>query len=329
MRNQMVINWGITDDLEAQVRYEPNACKGYVIDISLGCPHGCVYCLFSPLELMVYKLKNPNYKGMVLPLKLDRFLATEKFPPAVYMCYASDPLGNSQLAKNTLTMLKKFMSHSVHVFFISKGTFTDELLEQISQKPQLMHIQVGITNCNDRRNRIVEPGAPSYDRRIENLRRLAAIKELGNLAVRIDPLLPLIDDKTENIEKIINDAVEFGVREAIMGYLIITKDMREKLKHNDFTRESANKLTEKTLTISKQELFSLPFEEKIEKLYEFNELCSTKGIAMSVCGCKDEKLKKTELEWICHPFNRSRREEIFKQSDGSSKYTAEVSHLKS
>lgn len=53
MKEDNKINWGISKDLQADIRYEPNACKGFVMDLSLGCPHHCTYCLFSPLELRV------------------------------------------------------------------------------------------------------------------------------------------------------------------------------------------------------------------------------------------------------------------------------------
>lgn len=79
MKEDNKINWGISKDLQADIRYEPNACKGFVMDLSLGCPHHCTYCLFSPLELRVYKLQNPGYKGNVLPLKLDNFLKERNF----------------------------------------------------------------------------------------------------------------------------------------------------------------------------------------------------------------------------------------------------------
>lgn len=39
-------------------------------------------------------------------------------------------------------------------------------------------------------------------------------------------------------------------------------------------------------------------------------MCREMGIKLAVCGCKDERLKETDIEWICHPFNRKRREEL-------------------
>ena len=96
MKEDNKINWGISKDLQADIRYEPNACKGFVMDLSLGCPHHCTYCLFSPLELRVYKLQNPGYKGNVLPLKLDNFLKRKEFPPSVYLCYCKCTIYNKR-----------------------------------------------------------------------------------------------------------------------------------------------------------------------------------------------------------------------------------------
>jgi DNA repair photolyase len=321
------INYGISEDLQADIRYEPNACKGYVMDISLGCPHHCIYCLFSPLEILVYKLKNPGYKDDILLLKLDNFLAREDFPPAVYMCYSSDPLGNPAMIQSTIAILKKLFSHNVSVLFISKAVFTDEIIKVIRQRPDLMEIQVGITSCSDQRNKIVEPGAPPYEKRLENLKKLSEIKGLSSLTVRIDPMLPLIDDTDENIQKLLDDVSRLGVKEAVMGYVILTKSMREGMKRNEFLKSSAAALTEQTETISEQELFSIPFAEKEKKFYRFQEMCKTRGLKMAVCSCKDKKLKNTTLEWICHPFNRKRREELA-EKQGESNYVLEADHLK-
>lgn len=111
MENEKKITWGITKDLQTDIRYEPNACRGFVMDLSLGCPHRCSYCLFSPLELRVYKLQNPDYKGGTLTLKLDKFLKRQEFPPSVYLCYSSDPLGNEEIKESAKIVLKKLFKH--------------------------------------------------------------------------------------------------------------------------------------------------------------------------------------------------------------------------
>jgi len=324
MNRENKIIWGISEDLQARLRYEPNACKGYVMDISLGCPNRCVYCLFSPLEIMVYRLKNPSYQGSVLPLKLDEVLSQDQFPPFVYMCYSSDPLGNQDLTRSSITILKKFFECNVEVLFISKGIYTDELIDIIGTRPDLMHIQVGIRNFDDRKNKIIEPGAPPYQQRLHSLQKLISIKGLANLSVRIDPLLPLIDDTEENIGRIIDDVSSLGVKEAIVGYVIVTREIKEKLRRMELTGNSAETFTEKTKTISEQELFSLPFEEKVKKLSQIEGWIRSRGVRMKTCACKDDRLKQTSMDWICHPFDRAKREELMKKSG----YELEVDHLK-
>lgn len=308
--NENKVNWGISKDLQADIRYEPNACKGYVMDLSLGCPHHCSYCLFSPLELKVYKLQNPNYKGNVLPLKLDNFLARTIFPPSLYLCYSSDPLGNDEIRESAKIVLKKLFEHNVNVLFITKGIFDDSIIDIIRMRPDLMNIQVDVSSCNDKRNQIVEPGAPTYKERLENIRKLTKIKNLASLVVRLDPLLPDIDDTEENIRHILKDVSELGVKEAVAGYIILTNRFKKSWENNDITKVATKLLTEVTPTISQQELFSLPFDIKMERLGHIQKICAEYGVKMSVCGCKDERFKKTDIEWICHPFNRKRREEM-------------------
>ena len=299
------INFGIRKDLQADVRYEPNACNGYVMDISLGCAHHCLYCIFSPLEKKVYRLFNAKYKNQVIPLKLDIFLDRTEFPPVVYLCYSSDPLAGTEMIESTKTVLKKLFAHNVSVFFITKGVFTDDLLEIIATRPDLMAIQVGITNHDNLRNSIIEPGVPSYEKRLENFRKLSAIKGFKELSVRIDPMFPGIDDTPENISRIIDDTRSYGVTKAVLGYVILNERLREILKQNSFLRPSVEAVSEKTPTISNRSIFSFPLEEKIRRLNSFQELCRKKKVTMSVCGCKDERLKNHDFPWICHPFKKS------------------------
>jgi len=297
------ISFGIRRDLQADIRYEPNACKGYVLDLTLGCPHNCIYCIFSPLEKKIYKLLNPYYKGQVIPLKLDLFLARKEYPPVVYLCYSSDPLAK-QARESTKIVLKRLFSHNVSILFLTKGLFTDDVLEVISLRPELMHIQIGITNSDRKRNKIIEPGAPSYEDRLNNFKKLLNIKGIGSLTARIDPLFPLIDDTLENITRIIGDVSALGVKEAVFGYVILTEGMRENLKRNKYLRESVSALTEKTPTISNRTLYSFPFEKKVKNLYLFQDICLERGVTMATCGCKDKRLKELSIPYICHPFYR-------------------------
>lgn len=325
MKNVKKLNWGISKDLQADIRYEPNACKGYVMDLSLGCPHHCVYCLFSPLELSIYKLQNPDYKGDVLTLKLDEFLRRTEFPPSVYLCYSSDPLGNDEIKNSTKIVLKKLFENNVNVLFISKGVFDDSLIDIIKLRPDLMNIQVDVSSCDDIRNQIIEPGAPTYKDRIKNIEKLSKIDGLASLVVRMDPLLPDIDDKDENIIGVLKDIKCLGVKEIVAGYIILTKNMKISWEKNEFLKVATKAFTEKTPTISQQELYSIPFKEKVERLNHIQGICNNMGINLSVCGCKDERLKKTNIEWICHPFNRNRREELNKYV--TSDMTMETDHL--
>lgn len=298
------IHFGIREDLEADVRHEPNACDGYVLDLSLGCTHRCIYCIFSPLEKKVFRLLNPAYRGQVIPLKLGRFMTRKQFPPIVYMCYASDPLAGPQMIESTKIVLKRLFEHNVSVFFITKGVFPDELLDIIAIRPDLMEIQVGLANRNPKRNRIIEPGVPTYEKRLGNFTKLTQIQGIGSLIARLDPLFPEIDDDPEDIAAILADVSGLGVKEAVFGYVILTEDLREKLKKLPFLEASMEALSEKTPTISKRPLYSFPFDEKVKKFSEFNTLCREYGISMAACGCKDERLKSLSMEWVCHPFRR-------------------------
>lgn len=312
LKSNKTINWGISKELQADIRYEPNACKGYVMDLSLGCPHHCKYCLFSTLELKAYKLQNPNYTGGVINFKLDKFLKRTIFPPSVYLSYSSDPLGDDISKESTKVVLKKLFENNVNVLFITKGLFDDSLLNVIQLRPDLMNIQIDISSCNQGRNKVIESGAPTYEQRIGNILKLAKINGLPPVVVRMDPLLPDIDDTEENIEHVFKDITKVGIREVVVGYVILPKSFVKSWYNGSFTNKVAKLLTEETPTISGEKLYSIPFDKKLERINKIQKIGTKYGIKVSVCGCKDERFKKCDLEWICHPFNRSRRQELNK-----------------
>lgn len=315
------IIWGVSKDLQADVRYEPNACEGYTMDVSIGCPHHCVYCIFSLLEQKVYKLQNPKYDGSSIPMQLDNFMKRVDFPPALYLCYSSDPFGNERIADVSETVIRKLIDNNVNIMISTKGRLTRGVLDAMRIKPELIHFQMGMTSADDERNRIVEPGAPLFEERLECLKKVQEIPGIAKIGVRIDPMLPGIDDTDESIDKILSSID--GVENVVVSYVILTLGMRELWMKHDYLAKSATLLTEKTSTISERELYSLPFEQKLENLHRFRDLCLTHGKYMSTCGCKDERMKTTDLEWVCHPFNKSKRQEYI---DNTS-YTVEISHF--
>lgn len=318
--NEKKLNYGIRKDLKADIRYEPNACKGYVLDVSLGCPHHCIYCLFAPLENRVYRFMNPQYTDSVLPLDMELLRNRKEFPPAVYMCYSSDPLGNEQLIKLTLEAMDILFKNNVSILFITKGIFTDDVIEKIKERPDLLNIQIDVSSADSYRNLRIEPHAPTYEQRLENIRKLQEIKGLGSLSVRMDPLLPNLDDTDENLRVVLKDVSALGIKEIMTGYLILTRNMRNAWLKDSYLAPIAEIMTETTPTISEQELFSIEYDEKVRRLSYMQEICAEYDVKMSVCGCKDERYKKSCFEWICHPYNRKKRMELEKNSSMALEY---------
>lgn len=306
------LNYGITMDLMADIREEDNACNGFTMDVSLGCPHHCVYCIFSQLEQKVYKLQNPKYNGSTIPMCLDKFMQRTDFPPVVYMCYSSDPFGNEEINRVSSAAIRKLVENNVHVFISTKGRLSDEAIETLKIRPELIHFQMGIASHDDARNKIVEPGAPCFEERLEWLHRVEEIKNIGDITVRMDPLLPGIDDNEDNIRKVLSKIG--SVENVVIGYVIMTSNMRNTWSKVDFLAKSASLLTERVNTVSGNELYSIPFDDKVEKLTRFREICKEYGKIMRTCGCKDERLKQTNLDWICHPFTKKVREELISNS---------------
>lgn len=301
--------FGIRSDLQAQLRHEPNACGGWVLDFTLGCSHACIYCLFSELEQKMFRLMHPGYHGQTMAFKIDEFLAQEKLPPVVYLSYSSDPM--QPLAVKAATVaISRLIEKRVKIFLVTKGRIAPAVRTMIAQEPGSFAIQIGVTNWSRERNKAIEPGVPLYEDRLLDLRDLAGQPGLRALEARIDPMFPGIDDTDENLTRVLDDLAGAGVRSAVVSYLIANEALRAELLENDHVRASLEQLSEKVETISKRVLYSVPRERKLARMKQIQEMCAARGIAMRTCGCKDTQLKTTDFAWICHPYRK-------KGADGS------------
>lgn len=202
------------------------------------CPFGCRYCYANAYKSSLYtafydnsktiglRHCNPNYykQEMDKMLKYRSFNRGEKqnlfgidkaFALEIPMRMGirfEDFLPKERKEGISLTMLQYLKDIEYPVMINSKSDLPaeDAYVRALSENKAGAAIHITLISSNNDVLKKLEPGAPSYDRRI------AAMKVLSNAGVRvvarIEPYLFLLTDDKAEVEKYINDVWEAGVR---------------------------------------------------------------------------------------------------------------------
>ncbi|QVK21617.1 radical SAM protein [Mycoplasmatota bacterium] len=200
----------------------------YNMNIYRGCHHGCIYC---DSRSDVYQIKNfdevktkKNVKQ-----KLESELITKKKTGIIGMGAMSDPYNKFEselgLTRESLKLIDKY-GFGVNIVTKSDLIVRDlDILKRI-QKHSSVIVCMTITTYDDELAKIIEPGAPTTTARFKALEELVKCDIYSGITLM--PILPKINDNTENIEKIIKKAGEIGAEFISPFYgLTLRKGQRE------------------------------------------------------------------------------------------------------
>ena len=285
--------------MQAEIQYQDGACHSYSLDLTIGCSHSCIYCYFSAFQMAAYRQAHRDQKGEVVVLQTSELLAASKYPAQIYLSNSTDPF-SPQASGATHEVLSYLLPKGVQFFILTKGIIPDQTIGLLDQYGSQVSVQVGITNLSTERNRLIEPGVPSASRRLGLLSKLNETN-IAVVAARMDPLFPLIDDEDHELDALTSAIAQTGTKNVVASYVLLTATMIRHLAQVPSASPAMAKLTEKTPTISSNDLYSVPLAYKIERLTHIRRLCINQDIKCNTCACKDRRLALTELPFICHP----------------------------
>lgn len=189
------------------------------INITQGCALGCTYC---------YIQGYPGYPGperVVLfentaTLVQEELNRKRRLPRRVYFSSSSDPFqflpGVQEVTFQTMSVL---LGAGVEVSFLTKGFVGDRFIRLFAKTPKRVFAQVGITTLNSELWKRFEPRTAPPQRRIELLRSLG---DIGVQATaRLDPLIPAVTDREENIGPLFECLGAANIRHAAASYLFL------------------------------------------------------------------------------------------------------------
>ncbi len=182
------------------------------MNIYRGCTHGCIYC---DSRSKCYQFKHPFEDIEVkrnAPQLLEKALKSKRRKCMIGTGAMSDPYMHCEKELGLTRRCLEIIRH--YGFGLAIQTKSDlilrdiDLLDEINRLAKCV-VQMTLTTYDDELCRILEPNVCNTRRRIEVLEEMQ--KRGIPTVVWITPILPFINDTTENLTAILNECVRVGV----------------------------------------------------------------------------------------------------------------------
>ena len=203
--------------------------KGYTLNVYQGCQHRCGYCYatyeWSPefYDKIYAKSNAPeilesqlnSWKSKVIdPVMISS--ATDAYQPAEL---------KFELTRKCVGILQKY---HVPYYIFTKSTLISRDIQLHQQCKDNCFLVWSITTCNENIRRIVEPGTPPASAMFKTIKRFS---DAGiRCAVNIDPIIPLITDSMNDLDLILDNCLNSGVRYIFGATLRLRADIWERMK---------------------------------------------------------------------------------------------------
>jgi len=237
-----------------------------------GCDHGCVYCYASSY---IPKFSDCRPKKELIP-RLRKEAAKLK-GEIVSMSNSSDPYPNIEektgLTRNCLEILSQ---STCKIQIITKSSLVTRDVDLLQKVPSI--VSLTITTDDDNIGKLMEPHAPQPSERLKTVKTL--ITNNIPTTVRIDPIIPFINDNTESL---IAKLALTGVKHVTCSTYKVKQDNWKRLN------QAFPKITEKLrpLYFQKGEKIGgytyLPKATRLQLMKKIRETAQKHGMKFGTC----------------------------------------------
>jgi DNA repair photolyase len=201
-----------------------------------GCEHGCIYCFARPTHAYLGLSPGLDFESKLFmkpnaPELLERELSARSYVPrTIAIGTNTDPYQPIERRYAIMRRILKVLEQAGHpVGIVTKSNLVTRDIDILSRlaRRKLVRVGISVTTLDAKLARVMEPRAPTPERRLEALRELAAAGI--PTTVMVAPVIPAINDA--DIERILEAAAACGVEAA--GYVLL----RLPLEVRDLFRE--------------------------------------------------------------------------------------------
>ena len=237
-----------------------------------GCDHACVYCYASSYIPKFFDCR-PK-KNLISRLKKE---AVKLKGEIISISNSSDPYPNLEaetgLTRKCLEILSR---QNCRIQIITKSDLVVRDVDLLRKVPSM--VSLTITTDNDVTARVIEPNAPLPSKRLKAIEKL--VEEDVPVSVRIDPVIPLVND---NSEKLVETLASLGVKHVTASTYKVKPDNWQRLSI------ALPKIAEKLrpLYFEKGERIGgyvyLPRDLRVKLLREIRILAKRRGLKFGTC----------------------------------------------
>ncbi len=255
------------------------------MNIYRGCTHGCIYCdSRSKCYRFTHSFEDIEVKRNA-PELLEAALRSKRKKCMIGTGAMSDPYMHCEeelgLTRKCLQIIRD------NEFGLAIQTKSDRILRDIDLLDEINSVakcvvQITLTTYDDKLCSILEPNVCNTKRRIEVLE---IMKERGiPTIVWLTPILPFINDTTENITAIINECVRTGVKGIIDFGMGLTLREGDREYYYEALDEHFPGMKERYIT-QYGNAYELPSPNAGELTKCFKSICKDNGIMSSPDEC--------------------------------------------
>ena len=193
--------------------YKTILSGSYGMNLYRGCTHGCIYCdSRSACYRMNHDFEDIEVKANSIQI-LEQQLKRKRNPRMVAtgaMCDPYIPLEDElKITRGSLELIDKY-GFGVAIQTKSNRIMRDiELLQKINEKTKAV-VEITLTTFDEELCRIIEPNVSST---VERFEVLMSMKEEGiPTVVWLSPILPFINDTSENLYGILDYCIKANVK---------------------------------------------------------------------------------------------------------------------
>lgn len=266
-------------------------CVGEVqtLNVARGCAGACVFCYArsypgapEPGNLLVYA-DLPS----LLRHEIDSSRRKTPSPPYVVLSTATDGfLGGPQVVQVTRACIEILLNRGIGLSMSTRGVIPDDTLAVLGRYAPHVRITVPIASLSEEYTEQWEPGTAMPRARLYLIQRLL---EVGiRPRVRIEPLIPFVNDHTEQVREVLSALVGLGYTEATLGFLHLRRGVEEQLR-----TEAPADLRRLVLGVfpAETERYSafthLPARERLRGLRRVQRVAREHGLKVSACHCQN------------------------------------------
>jgi DNA repair photolyase len=218
----------------------------YTLNPYTGCEHACIYCdgrsdryyTQADFEETIYYKENAQE---LLENQLKNAKLTSKDVIGFGgTCDAYQPLEITQ--KITQSLLQVILKYKYPIFLITKSTLVERDLSILNAIGQAAGCTIAftITSADPKVVSFLEPNAAPSEQRFELIKKIKAQYPNIQVGITFMPIIPLLEDGEDNLEKIVKKAAEIKADFILFGPGVTLRDRQGEFFYNKLKQYDEN-----------------------------------------------------------------------------------------